>query len=61
MLEPVRKSEALRVLIEESLDLELRHAAGFEALTTIVNNADCYTVRFGDIRAGVELVRELMS
>ncbi len=61
LLEPVRKSEALRVLIEESLDLELRHAAGFDALTTIVNNADCYVVKFGDVHAGIGLVQELVS
>ena len=58
-LEPIKKSEALHVLVQESLDLVLRHTDGFQAIMAILESADCYTVQMADVHRGVELVREL--
>ena len=58
---PVKKSEALTMMVEESLDLRLRHAAGFEALSSIVTNAECYEIRLGDVHKGIEMVRKLTT
>ena len=60
-LTPLKKTDALRVLVEESLDLKLKHAAGFDALANIVDRAGCYSLRMADVPAGAELVRRLVT
>lgn len=49
------------MLIEQSLDLKLRHSDGFDALAAIVEAAECYVVETGDVQPGIERVKELVS
>ena len=60
-LQPTKKTDALRVMVEESLDLELRGAEGFDRLVETVKAADCYSLNVNDPERAIELMMDLTS
>ncbi len=57
----VKRSEALKTLVRESLDLAIKHRDGFDSLFSLTQNAECFRVEIGDIASGVEAIRSLVD
>jgi hypothetical protein len=59
VLTPISRSLALKELIEQSLDLQLRGAEGLEMLVELVREADCYSLSTSSLKETAELVKGL--
>ena len=59
VIDKISKTEVVKVLTEESLDLQLLRGAAFEGLIDLVRDAECYTLNVLDLSAAVEAVKEL--
>ena len=60
-LKPVSRSEALRDLVDQSMDLQLWGAGGLDVLVEVVRRAECYLLTSNSLAESVALVRELTS
>jgi hypothetical protein len=60
-LKPVSKSEALRDLVDQSMDLQLWGSSGLDMLVEVVRRAECYLLTSNSLTESVALVRELTS
>ena len=60
-LTPVSKSEALRDLVDQSMDLKLWGASGLDMLVRVVQRAECYVLCSNQLEGSVALVKELAS
>lgn len=58
-LEPISRSLALKELIEQSLDLQIRGGRGLEMLVEVVRSAECYSLSVSSLRKASELVKGL--
>jgi hypothetical protein len=58
-LAPISRSVALKELIEQSLDLQLRGKDGLAMLVELVREADCYSLSISSLKEAAELVKEL--
>ena len=59
VVEKISKSEVVKVLTEESLDLQLLGGSAFEDLIDLVRGADCYALNVLDLGNATEAVGEL--
>jgi len=60
-LDPMDRPEALRLLVEQSFNLERSGGEGFRALADVVRNATCYRLTMGDLASAIGAVRELFA
>ena len=60
-LKPISKSEALRDLVDQSMDLKLWGASGLDMLVQVVQRAECYVLCSNRLDESVALVKELTS
>jgi hypothetical protein len=58
-IEKISKSDVIRVLTEESLDLQILRSTAFDGLIDIVREAECYALNVLDLPAAVEAVKNL--
>jgi hypothetical protein len=59
VLKQIPRSLALKELIEQSLDLQIRGGKGLEMLVRVVKRADCYSLSISSLREASELVKGL--
>ena len=59
VIEKISKSEVVKVLTEESLDLQLLGASAFDGLIDLVRGAECHALNVLNLTAAVEAVKEL--
>ncbi|MFQ6027866.1 MAG: hypothetical protein ACE5Q6_10280 [Dehalococcoidia bacterium] len=60
-LKPISKSEALRDLVDQSMDLKLWGSTGLDMLVKVVQQAECYALCSNRLADSVALVQELAS
>lgn len=60
-LEPMRRPEALRLLVEQSFNLTRFGGAGFRLLAEVVRGAECYRLTIGDLSTAVRAVWGLVE
>jgi hypothetical protein len=58
-LETMSRADALRLLVEQSFNLDRFGGAGVRVLAGIVRGADCYRLTFGDLDEAVGTVQGL--
>ena len=58
-LNPIPKSMALKELVEQSLDLELRGPPGLELLAEVIRGAECYSLSCDDLPKATKLIESL--
>ncbi|MCH7971089.1 MAG: hypothetical protein IH960_08630 [Chloroflexi bacterium] len=59
VIEKISKSEVVKVLTEESLDLQLLGASAFDGLIDLVRGAECHALNVLNLTEAVEAVKEL--
>jgi hypothetical protein len=57
-LEAMSRADALRLLVEQSFNLDRFGGEGIRVLAEIVRRADCYRLTFGDLDEAVSIVRD---
>jgi hypothetical protein len=60
-LEVMSRADALRLLVEQSFNLDRSGGEGIRVLAGIVRAADCYRLTFGDLPTAVSIVRGLFA
>jgi hypothetical protein len=60
-LVPLRKAEAIAVLVENSFNFHLHGRAGLEAYAALVRGATCHRLVMGDLDDACRLVLELFE
>lgn len=59
VVEKIAKSEVVKVLTQESLDLELLGQSAFDSLIKLTQGADCYSLNVLDLGAAIRAVKNL--
>lgn len=60
-LEPLRRSEALVLLVENSFNLSTFGGRGFDALADLVRRSECYRMPVSDLHEATRLVASLLG
>ncbi len=58
-LRPIPRSQAMKELVEQSLDLRLWGPSGLELLARVVREAQCYSLISNDLQEAVAVVERL--
>jgi len=59
VVDKISKTEVVKVLTEESLDLQLLRGTAFEGLIDLVRGAECYALNVLNLTEAVEAVKDL--
>jgi hypothetical protein len=59
VIEKISKSDVVKVLTQESLDLELRGQSAFDFLINLTQGAECYALNVLDLSSAIGAVKDL--
>ena len=58
-LRAIPKTQALKEMVEQSLDLELWGPPGLELLAQVIRGAECYSLNCNDLQMATRLIEDL--